>query len=355
MSSFTAENFVNAIGGPEKLQEICIDKGSNFLTGKVTTGFQKVMTAETKTWTVITKFEGKKDIEKVFVEKDQAENYKNAQENDLRVGDDNAKAKGRPAQKWSVEMKEGTVPNAPANITGMASNALGMMGALTVGPEVVNALIMESTNVVASKMQEYTAKITATPIQAALAMPKKLKEEMQKTFDEKKTTLAKEMEKFNVNSEELIEKEQAKIDGEIEKLQQSKLASQISSLNKSMAKVTSQINKKMSSITKYVAEGPQWVSNQISKTIDEQFSILDQQVENTRNDINTYISDFAEGQGKNAGEKLAAQYNKIIANTAKKTHNMIEESKSKAAIKAFTGLQKAKLKIMALTGVNIPA
>ena len=51
---------------------------------------------------------------------------------------------------------------------------------------------------------------------------------------------------------------------------------------------------------------------------------------------------------------LAKQYNKIIENLAKKTYNMMEENKSKAKIKAFTALQKGKLKIMALTGINIP-
>ena len=35
MATFTAENFINAIGGPDKLTEVCIDKGGNFLAGKV--------------------------------------------------------------------------------------------------------------------------------------------------------------------------------------------------------------------------------------------------------------------------------------------------------------------------------
>ena len=54
------------------------------------------------------------------------------------------------------------------------------------------------------------------------------------------------------------------------------------------------------------------------------------------------------------GNAMAKQYNKIIENQAKKTYNMMEENKSKAKIKAFTALQKGKLKIMALTGINIP-
>ena len=66
------------------------------------------------------------------------------------------------------------------------------------------------------------------------------------------------------------------------------------------------------------------------------------------------VEEFARSQGKTAGKKLANQYNKIIEKQARKIYNTMQENKSKAKIKAFTALQKAKLKIMALTGVNIP-
>lgn len=354
MGLFTKDNFIHAIGGYDKLTEVCIDKGSNFLTGKATTGFQKVMSAETKTYTVITKIEGKKDAKKVFVEKDQAENYKSAQEDDLKKGDDSTKAKLKDTIKWSVEIEEGTIHNAPANIVGTAANTLGIMSAIDASPEIISAIMTEVSVIIAGKLAEAAAKITEAPISAALEMPQKMKEQMQKTFDEEKTTLGKEMKTFNTAAEERIEEDAKKSEEDNEKKQKSKLSSQLSSLNKSMAKVTDQINKKVCSIAKYIAEGPDWVSNQISKALDDQFSILDQQVENVCYDIKSGVYDFAEGAGKTAGHKLAVQYNKIIENQAKKTNNMIQENKSKARIKAFTALQKGKLKIMALTGVNIP-
>lgn len=294
MGLFTTDNFINAIGGYDKLTDICIDKGSNFLTGKATTCFQNSITEETPT------------------------------------------------------------SNATSNIAGIAANALGTVGAIAVGPEIVSAIMGEVSGIIATKLSEAAAKITEAPIKAALEMPQKMKEQMQKTFDEEKTTLDKEMKMFNTTSEERIEEDAKKSEENDEKKQQSKLASQISSLNNTMTKVTDEINKKIVSITKYIAEGPNWVSDQISKTLDEQFSILDQQVENICHDIKSGVDDYAESAGKTAGNKLSAQYNSIIEKQAKKNYNMIQENKSKASIKASTALQKGKLKIMALTGINIP-
>lgn len=354
MATFTAENFVNAIGGPDKLTEVCIDKGGNFLAGKVTTGFQKAMTTDTKTYTVITKMEGKADAKKRFLEKDQAENYKNAQEADLKKGDENAKAKNRKVRQHSVTIEEGTLPGAPAAITGVAANTLGMMGALAVGPEMVSALVMEATNVATAALGEAAAKIVEAPIKAALEAPKKMKEQMQKTFDEEKTSLSAEMKKFNSTAEERSEEQEQKQQEETEKSHKNSLSSKLSSLNTTMAKATTAINDKMESITKYMAEGPDWVANQISKAMEDTLSQLNTNVENICDDIKGGVGEFAESQGKAMGNAMAKQYNKIIENQAKKTHNMMEENKSKAKIKAFTALQKGKLKIMALTGVNIP-
>ena len=103
-----------------------------------------------------------------------------------------------------------------------------------------------------------------------------------------------------------------------------------------------------------MAEGPDWVANQISKAMDNTLSQFNNNVDNICNDIKGGVTEFAETQGKAMGNAMAKQYNKIIENQAKKTYNMMEENKSKAKIKAFTALQKGKLKIMALTGINIP-
>lgn len=354
MATFTSENFINAIGGPDKLTEVCIDKGGNFLAGKVTTGFQKVMTTDTKTYTVITKIEGQIDKQKRFFEKDQAESYKNAQEADLKKGDENAKAKNGKVRQHSVTIEEGTLPGAPAAITGIAANTLGMMGALAVGPEMISALVMEATNVATAALSDATAKIVEAPIKAALEAPKKMKEQMQKTFDEEKTSLAKEMLRFKSTAEERIAEQARKLQEEAENLYKNSLGSKLSSLNITMAKATTAINDKVGSIAKYMAEGPDWVANQISKAMDNTLSQLNTNVDNICDDIKGGVNEFAESQGKAMGSAMAKQYNKIIENQAKKTHNMMEENISKAKIKAFTALQKGKLKIMALTGINIP-
>ena len=354
MATFTAENFINAIGGPDKLTEVCIDKGGNFLAGKVTTGFQKVMTTDTKTYTVITKIEGQIDTQKRFFEKDQAESYKNSQEADLKKADENAKAKNKPVRQHSVTIEESTLPGAPAAITGIAANTLGMMGALAVGPEMISALVMEATNVATTSLSEAAAKIVEAPIKAALEAPKKMKEQMQKTFDEEKTSLAAEMKKFNSTAEERIEEQEQKQQEETEKSHKNSLNAKLSSLNTTMAKATTAINDKVGSIAKYMAEGPDWVSNQISKAMDNTLSQFNNNVDNICNDIKGGVTEFAETQGKAMGNAMAKQYNKIIENQAKKIYNMMEENKSKAKIKAFTALQKGKLKIMALTGINIP-
>ena len=93
MPLFTAQNFVNAIGGTDKITEVCIDKGGNFLAGKVTSVFQKASTTDTQTWTVTTNVDGKISSMKRFYDKTLAENYKKSQEADLKHGEENAKSK----------------------------------------------------------------------------------------------------------------------------------------------------------------------------------------------------------------------------------------------------------------------
>ena len=79
MPLFTAQNFVNAIGGTDKITEVCIDKGGNFLAGKVTSGFQKASTTDTQVWTVTTNVDGKISSTKRFYDKNLAENYNKSQ------------------------------------------------------------------------------------------------------------------------------------------------------------------------------------------------------------------------------------------------------------------------------------
>lgn len=354
MGLFTKDNFIKAIGGPDKLNEVCIDKGSNFLTGKPTTGFQKIMTAQTKTYTVITKIEGKKDAKKVFVDKDQAENYKAAQEDDLKMGDESTKAQFKDAQKWSVEIEEGTISNAPANLVGIATNTLGTMSAIDSSPEIITAIGLEVTNIIADKLYEVAERITEAPIQAALALPLQIKEQMQKTFNEEKTTLEKELKKFNIDAELRIEEDAQKDEEDVEKKHQSKLVAQLILLNKIIAKVTDQINKKVSSIAKYITEGPDWVSRQISNALDDQFEILDEKVDKACDDIKSDTRKYAESVGKDKGHKLAVKYNEIIEDQARIAYNIIQENETKSIIKAYVALQKTKLQIMALTGINIP-
>ena len=213
---------------------------------------------------------------------------------------------------------------------------------------------MEATSVATAQLSQVTAKITEAPIKAALNAPKIMKEQMQKTFNEEKTTLAKEMKKFNITAEDRIEEQSKKSKEDAEKSNKKSLAAKLSSLNTSVSKTTTAINDKVSSIAKYIAEGPEWVSNQISKALEESLSNLNTSIDNTCESINNGVEEFAKSQGKTAGKKLANQYNKIIEKQARKTYNIMQENISKAKIKAFTALQKAKLKIMALTGVNIP-
>ena len=354
MPLFTAQNFVNAIGGTDKITEVCIDKGGNFLAGKVTSVFQKASTTDTQTWIVTTNVDGKISSTKRFYDKTLAENYKKSQEADLKHGEENAKSKGKEPKKYFVTIEESKLDGALSSVGSLASNTLGTMGALAVGPEMISALVMEATSVATAQLSQITAKITEAPIKAALNAPKIMKEQMQKTFNEEKTTLAKEMKNFNITAEDRIEEQSKKSEEDAEKSNKKSLAAKLSSLNTSVSKTTTAINDKVSSIAKYIAEGPEWVSNQISKALEESLSNLNTSIDNTCESINNGVEEFARSQGKTAGKKLANQYNKIIEKQARKTYNIMQENKSKAKIKAFAALQKAKLKIMALTGVNIP-
>ena len=128
-----------------------------------------------------------------------------------------------------------------------------------------------------------------------------------------------------------------------------------------MNSVTSDINEYVSigtsyiqMVTSYIANGPDWVTDQI----DKQLGNLCETAENAVNkqwekDKNMY-NESAKNTGDAIGAEMVERYNKTLQKSQEKLLKKIENNKKIALAKAAALLGKNKTKIASMTGIYIP-
>ena len=178
---------------------------------------------------------------------------------------------------------------------------------------------------------------------------------MNDEFNENKTTLAKEIEKFSESSESrqnAIDKQNE----ENEKTEKFKKIKEMSEkvktwIDEESPKITEKVNE---IVSKYLLFGPEDLENQIDSYISKTKNELTKTTDEKLNSIYEFKKTTEENIGKKMGKKLADTYNDTIAKQAQKQQININKAKAKAKQVAAAATQFAKLQIMALTGINIP-
>lgn len=160
----------------------------------------------------------------------------------------------------------------------------------------------------------------------------------------KKTSIHEDLIKAEEEAQEAFNK------AEIIKNAQEKISNAVKTANEFIEKA----NERIAYIQKYALEGPQWVADQMDKTINNVITEIDKQLTEHYNKLEMNINTYCDNEGKQIGEKVVQQTNSLMKNLATEIKNKNEKTITQANIKAKSSLQKAKLSIMGLLGVNIP-
>lgn len=107
-------------------------------------------------------------------------------------------------------------------------------------------------------------------------------------------------------------------------------------------------------VTSYIEQGPQWVESKIDEGVEFCVSYIQKCADKQWEIDKKAIDDFIKNEGETVGKRMADEYNTILTKEAQKIVTNKEKEIQKLLTKANTLLQKAKLVIMALTGINLP-
>ena len=128
-------------------------------------------------------------------------------------------------------------------------------------------------------------------------------------------------------------------------------ASQVSS---EITKYTAYAGSYMNMIMSYYDMGPRWVSHQINKQIDIAENAINDYVNPTVDMIVEEKQKFIDKEVQAAAQILVNEYNKQIDKAATELLAKNDKAIKTAKMKVYTQLAKVKIKVMELTGINLP-
>ena len=360
MAKFTTKSLIKAVGGEEKISQVVIDSGTNFLSGKITSAFNAIQSDKTNLYilkVINTEINSDKPIlNKTFSDLDALQKY---------IDNDKAKRKGSYAKddfdkvfKYNVENKSvgtaGTITNAAAQLVGV----YGTVDTLLNNEQIINDMVTDLVTEVTSTVVDEATKLISDGIQkiitATLTIPTMTAQIAMKTFNEEKLTMADIMEMIDTEAEKRFEKKKEEMEESLEEGRSRKTSETINKIKGYITKVSFEIGEVVNKVGPYLQEGPEIAADYINQAIDDKVTFVKEIVDQEVDKHISYITQWCKDRGRDAGIALADKFNKIIEKKSKKIINQLAEQKAKLKLKVFAATQKAQLKIMSITGVNIP-
>lgn len=360
MAKFTTKSLIKAVGGEEKISQVVIDSGTNFLSGKITSAFNAIQSDKTNLYilkVINTEINSDKPIlNKTFSDLDALQKY---------IDNDKAKRKESYTKddfdkvfKYNVENKSvgtaGTITNAGAQLVGV----YGTVDTLLNNEQIINDMVTDLVTEVTSTVVDEATKLISDGIQkiitATLTIPTMTAQIAMKTFNEEKLSMADIMEMIDTEAEKRFEKKKEKMKENLEEGRSKKTSETINKIKGYITKVSFEIGEVVNKVGPYLQEGPEIATDYINQAIDDKVTSVKEIVDQEVDKHISYITQWCKDRGRDAGIALADKFNKIIEKKSKKIINQLAEQKANLKLKAFKVTHKAQLKIMSMTGVNIP-
>ena len=175
-----------------------------------------------------------------------------------------------------------------------------------------------------------------------------------KTYEENKKDLQYYIDrKESLNIEDEVKKESEKADIERAKINTEKINNIVKDVSNNANKMMADMNVAIASISNNVEEGSEYVIKQVKSAKESAINKIKQLSRKKVTEAKENIESECKTEGNNKGMKLAEEYNKLLEDKANAMVSLKNKTTSKAKAKAEAALQKAKLAIMALTGISL--
>ena len=208
---------------------------------------------------------------------------------------------------------------------------------------------------------EYSAKIMALPASipgriagytsARIDKTKSDTDRNGQPYDPVKLSLSDVMPQMTSPVEDLDEDKKEKKNEEKKNKKEDETKKKGQKCIESAQKVAAKSAETVAKITSHVAEGPEWMQQNVDKEIARAIKNIKQELETGYKKIEKDIDDFAQDEGDKRGANAVRLYNKELEKQAKKNVDNKKKTEKKAKIKADALAQKAKLQIFALIGL----
>lgn len=112
--------------------------------------------------------------------------------------------------------------------------------------------------------------------------------------------------------------------------------------------------KELNKVVEYALEGSEWVAIELTKRIESTKQNVKKSLDGQYTHIEKSVNEFCKGEGDKIGMKMVELYNNGIRKAAHKIKDAKDTAVSKSAINAVASIQKGKLNLMSMTGINLP-
>lgn len=257
----------------------------------------------------------------------------------------------------SVASNKAVASMIDASATGLGVYAFGKQ-LYKSAPETLTTLgrqiASEAVSILTAEGTKLVAEYTANHIAACASFPSQVSSYAMSYFNAYKMTVGEVIKKLTESAEQATE-------NAVEEQKKKSMSDFIGNMKSKMGKFSNKVSDFISTgtthvqmVTSYIANGPDWVVDQMDKQLsnlcDNANKIVAKQWEK---DKEAYRK-TAKNIGESIGADMVAKYNAKLTKTQKKQLLKIDRQKHKVNAKKVSALGKAKAKIASLTGIYIP-
>lgn len=250
-----------------------------------------------------------------------------------------------------------TTSGMQALTVGAADVIGGIGGAKTaISQDTIIGLASSLTNMAVSTFTKESTKIVGDAIAKIIKLPSldDIISEAGSKIQSYVVTFGEAVKKAGFNTEDLKKSQdeknkKSKFDNVIKRVHDT-----VGNINEYVSTYTEMINTYIETVTTYIYEGPDWVTQQLNHGIDSGVQFIKKQVDKKLENIEKEKQDYIDKETDKLAYNAAQVINDLQDKAIMKAKHKIENGKSKALAKAFSKIQKSKLKIMSITGINIP-
>jgi len=222
----------------------------------------------------------------------------------------------------------------------------------SIAASMLSVAIGEISNETGQLIGEYSGKSASL----VGSIPGKIAQAATDKFNEPgiKLSVSDVLDELTKNVEDITKEQNEKNEEEFKnnKINEAKenIAKGITTAKKFVEDSITELNK----VVEYALEGSEWVATEMTKRIETTKQNVKKSLDEQYSKIEKSVNDFCKGEGDKIGMKMAELYNNNINKAAHKIKDAKDTAVSKTVIKAKSATQKANLKLMSMTGINLP-